>query len=224
MNGGGIGVHVYWASLASLGGDEAIDHLPPADLTRLATLRDANRRRQFLAGRGLLRYALQDRYGAIGANWAVDLEGDKPVLRVDGGAPSISLSHTHELVVCALADVPLGMDAEFRRPRDFYALAEFICGPEEWRVFLGLDAEQRELAFYRLWSAKEAAYKLQGGELYPEVCAGLDPSGDLPADWSVEAAPAPFRMAWLPLPQGYVGAVAVRSATPLRLTMHADVG
>jgi 4'-phosphopantetheinyl transferase len=221
MDDEGISVQVYWALLPNLGDVATAGGMLSGDLGGLVNLRNDHRRRQFLAGRCLLRFALQDCYGAVSLTWSFDGAGGKPSL-LGEGAPNISLSHSRELVLCALADVPLGVDVEYCQPRDFHALAEFICGPGERQAFLRLSEEHQELAFYRLWSAKEATYKLHGGELYPEVCVDLDLVKGLPEKWSVMAGAGPQHMAWLPLPHGYMGAIAIQSAMPLHLDVHAD--
>lgn len=72
-------------------------------------------------------------------------DGGKPYFP---GCPNIcfNLSHSHGAAVCALHDKPVGIDVEKLRP-----------APR--RLADGLADE----AFFRLWTAKEATIKRQGG-------------------------------------------------------------
>ena len=78
------------------------------------------------------------------------------------GGKICSLSHSKgraAVLVCGGGTV-CGVDIETVRPRNFQALAEWVCSPEE-RVFLARSGWQAE-AFYRLWCIKEALLKACG--------------------------------------------------------------
>ena len=85
-------------------------------------------------------------------------------------APVLSLSHSHgaALLAAGAYPLPLGVDIEWLRPRDFSALADLSCSAEErqWLAARGWRAAD----YYRLWCIKEALIK----------AAGLDFPADLP--------------------------------------------
>lgn len=127
------------------------------------------RRRQFVAGRMLLRMALGRMLGV--PLQQVSLEerrGQAPRLltRVPGGvAPGFSIAHSGRWVACAVSEQhPVGLDIEMRdASRDLASLAMQAFGPDEmarWRAMQGWPDAQRVDGFYRLWSEKEARFKL----------------------------------------------------------------
>jgi phosphopantetheinyl transferase len=73
--------------------------------------------------------------------------------------PFISISHTRGWVACAATEIgPLGIDIERRRPdRDHAGIAEMAFGPRETaRAAVG------GMAFYRIWTLREAIAKACG--------------------------------------------------------------
>ena len=97
------------------------------------------------------------------------------------GKPSVksfdvefNVSHSGDLVVCAVSDSPVGIDVEQIRPIDL-KIAKRICNGEELYNLFGripTDAdfshsENFELLtrFFKLWTAKEASSKLTGNGL-----------------------------------------------------------
>jgi len=118
---------------------------------------------------------------------------------VPGAALACSLTHTGTLALVAWANAPvaLGVDAERVRPRvHLDRLAARVLGPAEHTRWRALPEAERCAAFLRAWTAKEAYVKATGRG----IAALL---GGVPATvpgWTVGA---------LPLPEGYVGALAV---------------
>ena len=102
---------------------------------------------------------------AMRADWQVSR-----FLKQQTKAPVLSLSHSHgaALLAAGAYPLPLGVDIEWLRPRDFSALAALSCSPDErqWLAARGWRAAD----YYRLWCIKEALIK----------AAGLDFPADLP--------------------------------------------
>ncbi|MDR2560584.1 MAG: hypothetical protein LBC63_02285 [Holophagales bacterium] len=78
---------------------------------------------------------------------------------VDGNPFFFSMSHTGDLLVIAVDDHPVGVDAEYMKERDFAKLSawffgEPICGRED---------------FYRRWTRFEAGLKLAGRPLFSKA-------------------------------------------------------
>ena len=80
------------------------------------------------------------------------------------GRPDIdfSLSHSGEMALCAIADVPVGCDIE-KTGRNRMAVAERFFTPEEKEILKSVkDADLRNEEFYRLWTLKESFIKCRG--------------------------------------------------------------
>lgn len=97
-----------------------------------------------------------------------------PMVRDPGGKPRFldspwhfSISHTPKTVFCALADRPVGIDAEERSRIVPEKLAQRILSPSEYAQFAA--AEDKNTALLTFWVLKEAAAKASGrGIQYPE--------------------------------------------------------
>lgn len=104
----------------------------------------------------LLSRALQDRGIGPVPEFAYEVWG-KPHLP---GCPiHFSLSHCENAVVCAVSDVPVGVDAQ--EEMEFSSkLADRICSPEERKALT--QAEDPGKALTALWTKKEALAKCSG--------------------------------------------------------------
>lgn len=124
------------------------------------------------AGRRLLRLALKERYGIGGgegkgekAKADTELEcflgaHGKPYLR---NHPDIyfNISHCKGLVVCAVGDCEVGIDAEPVRPYKEVLLQKVLSGDE--RIFMEAAEEaMRPELFFRFWTLKESYVKAVG--------------------------------------------------------------
>lgn len=85
-----------------------------------------------------------------------------------------SLSHSGDWAVCALADLPVGVDIEQWRLLDIHRLAKryFTPAEQEW-----MNARD-EQAFFTLWTAKESLIKVRGCGLSGLASAKLTLCGD----------------------------------------------
>lgn len=73
-----------------------------------------------------------------------------------------SITHTKKTVFCALADVPVGIDAEEADRLVSPSMAEKILSPGELAQYLSLPEEARNDALLRFWVLKEAEVKCSG--------------------------------------------------------------
>ena len=114
-------------------------------------------------------------------------------LKQQGGkVRSLSHSNGYAAVLVCDGDMGCGVDIEAVRPRDFRALSEWVCSPEE-QILLGRSGWDGE-TFYRLWCIKEALLKACGLD-FPQDMAKVgyrtDGSTELPnwrgniAEWSL---------------------------------------
>ena len=136
--------------------------LSPAERERAARYRRAGDRLRSIVARGVARQALTrfEPRCAPGA-WEIEVEENGRPVVADG--PWFSVTHTPGLVAVAVANVPLGIDAESReRSMDFAAVGRRWLHPDEWEAIdvRGIDARRRR--FFQIWTMKEAYSKALG--------------------------------------------------------------
>jgi phosphopantetheinyl transferase len=145
-------------------------------------------RLQHLATHLLLRYALAQQQASVAPQaWQLSYAAQgAPMLSGPPGvsAPSVSLSRSQGMVVCALADasLALGIDVEWVNPAlpDLPELARATLTPREQALWQLRDAEGSMQAqrWFRVWCAKEAHTKARGhGLLRPVVDYEIWPDG-----------------------------------------------
>jgi 4'-phosphopantetheinyl transferase len=138
--------------------------LSPSEAERLAMLRVEPRRSQYLAGHWLLREALAERDGGQATDWFLrDCRGQAPRVEPDQSSRRVSLSHSGEWIVAALADSPIGIDLEQRRARR--ALLQF---DDLLRAIDDPPGALSEDTLLQRWVAKEAWIKRFGGSALPD--------------------------------------------------------
>ena len=127
--------------------------------------REVAMRYKHLAGRResataylLLLEALQQQYGINEAPHFVIGPHGKPSL-LEFPHIHFNTSHCHKAVICAIGDAPVGVDIEGRRSiRD--SLVDYTMNAAEKERITR--AEDPEMEFLKLWTAKEAVVKLSG--------------------------------------------------------------
>ena len=176
-------------------------------------------------GRELLRTGLSDLYGLSFSHSELETQivfepDGKPYLK-DHPACFFNISHCDGLVVCAFADVPVGIDAE--KPGYFAdVLVNRILSEEEKFLLEPLKASksERDLMFIRFWTLKEAYAKLSGEGMdadvrrvsfRPGTLHLLDPADEVISPRGEVGCSEPDLRAWqYQLEGGYVLAVCTR--------------
>lgn len=163
--------------------------LHPVEQARYRAFGHARRRHVWLAGRELLLAALaRQRPQVDPAALRTDARG---AVRYDGGV-CVSLSHSGNLLVAALASVPVGVDVEQPRPRACVRHAGRLFARAEARYLQALAPAAQKSGFYALWTLKEAFAKAAGMSLWEALRAAefdlharhLRTSAAPVADWS----------------------------------------
>jgi 4'-phosphopantetheinyl transferase len=138
--------------------------LGPAERRRAAGFVRPLRRRQFVAGRALLRLALAHVLGTRPEEIRLEEHpGRAPVLVSPAAeAAGFSISHSGRWVACAAsANSKVGLDIEVVDPnRDIDALAAQAFDAHQQVWLAGRPAHTRLRDFYSLWSTAEAQFKL----------------------------------------------------------------
>ncbi len=140
--------------------------LSPQEQSRLDDRKHPCKRREFLLSRALIRYALSAKYDCGHGHWHFEEKlGQAPKITNLPEPGNLSLTHSGNLIACALSKHPVGIDLEqINNQRDFWSIAEISMSKEEL-AYLKLDTELDIQKFYRLWCCKEAIFKMLPPEL-----------------------------------------------------------
>jgi 4'-phosphopantetheinyl transferase len=91
----------------------------------------------------------------------------KPALAPPAPVLHFNVSHSGDVVLVALSfDCPVGVDVEQMQPLpDAGGMVDYVLTPSERALYAALDAAERDAAFYRAWTCKEALAKATGDGL-----------------------------------------------------------
>jgi len=197
VTGAARAIRIYYTDRRALPDEIVAALVTQEDRQRLAPQMHARRRGEYLAGRALLRHALARYMGRDAASLTIRVTPDGKPECVDG--PAVSVSHSGDLVVCAVAERgAVGIDVETGpRRAPVAAIADRYFTPAEAH-WLSSDPERR---FRMLWVLKEAYLKALGVGLAggitalecriepPAIMARLTRGGDTPglALWEGQA-------------------------------------
>lgn len=201
-------------------------HLNDAERERAARLVNPNVGERFRCARGLLRHLLGRRLGLPPRDLVFAVEpGGRPYLECTCNKvpPVFSLSHSHDCIAIAIADTgPIGIDVErIRTGTSMDAIIRRFFKPAERDAWETLPAADREPAFLRLWTRKEAILKAIGLGLpgLDKLVISIDDGIPHPV-LALEGDPqAPSRWwcsSWAPSP-GYLATLAA-TAEPVAFT------
>lgn len=190
--------------------------LAPDERARASRFRFPEHRRAFVAGRGAQREILARYTGVPPASLAYAVSPHGKLSLVDPGGIRFNVSNAGALALVAVArDRELGVDLEALKPMpDGIDIARRFFSAPENAVFAALPEGEREAAFFRCWTRKEAVVKAVGeGLSMPldrfDVAFGAGEDARILA-WRGDAALADrWRLLALEPGDGYVGALAM---------------
>ncbi len=207
-------LHVWrWRAMV---GDEstAMSLLSAMEQARVERLREPAARAARLSSRAGLRLLLGGYLQRAPATVPIRLGrlGRPHLDGIDG--PNFNISHSGQWVALVVGQAEaLGIDIEqirSRLPSD--RLIERVASPRERAVLSALSDNERRLAFYRLWTRKEAIMKATGGSVFHNPSA-LDVSLGEAARPTVyqsrREAEGRWTLCHLPMDELTAGAVAV---------------
>ena len=142
--------------------DQHSGWLSESEQARLAGIRVARRRAQYLAGHWLTRVLLVRAFGGAPARWQLlERKGQAPLVQGHGDALRVSISHSGDWIAAAVATVAIGIDLE-QRPRALDAAIEpLLRNADDAAGSLDPDA------LLQRWVAKESWIKRSGGSALP---------------------------------------------------------
>jgi 4'-phosphopantetheinyl transferase len=161
-------VRLWRVDLGQAPGEAAVATLSAAERARAARFVFERDRRRYLAAHAALRRLLAETTG-IAASDLVSHEGPfgKPYLP-GPAAPSFNLSHSGDMALIGIGPpgVEIGVDVEVPRAMsDALELAERHFAPAEIDALRSTPPDQRDHAFLRGWTRKEACLKAIGSGL-----------------------------------------------------------
>lgn len=183
---------LWCGSVRQLLGDCPSDYrhwLSPTELTRFQGFTARHRRDQFLAGRWQVRRALATLHGGSAQEWQLSAFPDAPP-HVAGGPVAcfdvIGISHSGDVVACALSTVTCGLDLERhdRRALDLEGLAALVFSDAERECWRAQPVACRQTGFLGWWTLKEAWLKARGRRLDAAAMRSIEalPVGAGPAN------------------------------------------
>lgn len=139
-----------------------MEHMPEQRKARVLRLRSEESRRRTIAGELLARRLIAQQYGispdciSFGRT-----ERGKPF--AIGLPVEFSVSHSGELVLCAVSDKPVGADIQRIRPVNDRLIAR-VCTEKELLFVTDkrLSEQEKTKRFFRIWTGKEAYFKFTG--------------------------------------------------------------
>lgn len=170
-------VHVYALNIASLpdplDAPEMLDGIWPERREKALRQRESLKRKQSAGASLLLKWVLRQR----GFESKALRYGDKGKPFVEGIC--FSLSHSGDMVICAVGDKPVGCDIE-RTAQARKKVAERFFAPEEIEYLHSFSGDTLDREFFRLWTMKESYIKMTGeGLKLPLGSFYVDIGGDL---------------------------------------------
>ena len=142
--------------------------LSPSRAKRIRRLRRPEDQPRSLAGEALARKLLREQFGVLCPTLHCDELGCP---RLPDTGLFVSIAHCGQHIVCAAAQMPVGIDIERIRPIDL-SMAKHVCTEEEAAYLFGHrpDPDDYRLChdpetlqrFYEIWTGKEAYFKMQG--------------------------------------------------------------
>ncbi len=198
--------------------------LADEELAKACRLIQPIHQKRYIASMGILRSVLAAYAGEYPENLRfVRGQWGKP--RLAGSSENqglvFNVSHSQDKMIIALGyDRPLGVDIESIRPMKTMArMAKRCFSQREWEAWSNLPEPDRETAFFRFWTLKEAFVKADGRGLglgiqrcafslqedFPKVTSVPQSCGK-PGDWSVYE---------LVVEQGFKGALCTQGACQL---------
>ncbi|MFM1872310.1 MAG: hypothetical protein RL398_1732 [Planctomycetota bacterium] len=178
--------------------------LSPAELQRVDRFRFVDHRRRFQIGHSALRRILAC-YLGVDPRAIEFTQGARGKPYLASAGPYFNLSHSGKLALIAVSRSEVGVDLEkVRRLDSLTEIARRHFAAPEFATLESLQGAERELAFYRCWTRKEAYIKALGEGLSLsldsfEVGLGADPEfvachdgRENPAQWSLlDVSPGP---------------------------------
>lgn len=161
-------IAIWFARLDKITDIKALQVLLSSDeLKRASRFKFGKHRRRFIITKGLLRQLLS-RYTGIPAQKIQFAYTGKGKPEIVNHALQFNVSHSHELVAYVFsAQRAVGIDVEYMEKKiEILDLAQRFFAEPEYEQLKAMPEEKRNLAFFNVWTRKEAFVKAIGEGLY----------------------------------------------------------
>lgn len=160
-------VNIYAADIGKLPDPkefpELMEHLPEERKEKIMKYKQEQSRKQSL-GAGLLLQQVFIRHGVLAGEIYFGEHGKPEIAGLH-----FNLSHSQDMVVCAVSEKPVGCDIEKIKQAPKLIAERFFC--ENERKYLNtFEGIEKDSAFFRLWTMKESYMKMTGEGMH----LGLD--------------------------------------------------
>lgn len=162
-------IHIWFARPDQIQQSELLERyfqlLPQDERDKQQRYRFAKDRHSALITRALVRSVLSHYAKIAPQDWRfVKGEKDKPEIANSTQPLRFNLSHTDNLIVCAVAiQHDIGIDVEYTpRDNDILAIADRYFSPIEVKELFSLPTEQQRSRFFDYWTLKESYIKACG--------------------------------------------------------------
>jgi len=144
---------------------------------------------RFLIGRILLRILAADCTGCAAQDIILtETKEGRLIISHPEMAPSINLSHSGDIIICAASSLPVGIDIEQNRHRpNILNIAEYCFSEQETSFLRSLPSPLCAASFYELWTLKEAYIKNTGAGISgmsTELCFDIKDRGAIRSAFS----------------------------------------
>lgn len=157
---------IFLAKISDFSGldNDLIKILSDEEIVRFKSIKNEKTKNQFLLGRALLRVNLAKEIN-IKPNLIKFVRTPNGKLELGDKSLNIhfNISHSQDIVVIAISENNVGIDAEFIKKRDFINVASEYFSDEEC-LFIKNSNNQPD-DFYIFWTLKEALIKCRGDKL-----------------------------------------------------------
>jgi 4'-phosphopantetheinyl transferase len=155
--------------------------LDPEEVARADRYHFAVDRDSYTAAHALVRFMLSKATGLSTKAWRYVVgEFGKPALAADLASLNLhfSISHTNEMIACAIARDEVGVDVERLQRTIDLSIVQHFFAPEEVWLLNSVSPDQQVECFIRFWTLKEAFIKATGegmGRPLDSFSFSLDP-------------------------------------------------
>lgn len=209
-------VHIWRGQMAELETDQkALEAtLSPAELRKAYTMRSEQARRHFVLRRGLLRRVLSGHTGVSAANLVILKDASDKTVLTGWEDLNFSVTSCQDVILVAVTrNRRVGIDLEYIDIEfDYRAVAQRCFAPSELDLLSRMTPQDAKLAFFRIWTRKEAFVKAVGRGIYkrPSIEVPLVEEGPIAiVAGNARRKLAGWRLADVPVAPSFSGAVAV---------------
>ena len=151
-------LRLYLADISNLNTEQDMSLFSEYRIHKTERIKSAQKRKQSIGAELLLMHAVKQAMPNVCLPFSI-ICGEKGKPEFDDIPLYFSLSHSGNYAACALSDMAIGLDIEFR-PEYNKKIAQryFLQHEQDWLK----GAENKNSVFAKIWTAKESALKIMG--------------------------------------------------------------